>query len=77
MMSHDNKLNPWDPKIELSKIQGQAGEMAQQLRAMAILSEVLSSIPSIYMQLTAVCNSSSRESDNLTQTYAQNTNAIK
>jgi hypothetical protein len=33
-----------------------AGEMVQQLRALAALAEVLSSIPSNHMWLTTICN---------------------
>jgi hypothetical protein len=55
-----------------------AGEMSQWLRTLAVLAENPGSIPSTHKQLTAVCNSRSRESDNLTQkTRRQNINAHK
>lgn len=52
--------------------------MAQQLRALAALPNDLGSIPSTYLQLTTVCNSSSRSSNNSHRyTCRLNTNAHK
>lgn len=50
-----------------------AGEMVQQLQALAILPEDLGSLLSTDMVqwLTTLCNSSSRGSDPLTETYMQ------
>jgi hypothetical protein len=49
------------------KIPFQAGEMAQRLRALTALPEVLGSIPSNHMPTD--CDSSSRGSNTPTQTY--------
>jgi len=45
-----------------------AGETAQQLRALAVLSEDLASILSTHMEFTTVCDSSSKLSGTLTYT---------
>lgn len=44
---------------------GEAGAVAQQIRALAALPKKVGSIPSTHTQLTAVCNSSPRGTSTL------------
>jgi hypothetical protein len=50
-------LQNFDPELFLSKRNAEGtGEMAQQLRALTALPEVLSSIPKTTWWLTTICN---------------------
>jgi hypothetical protein len=62
------------PIIPLLSVKGGylgAGEMAQQLIALAVLPKGLGSIPTITWLLTTICSSISRGSGTLTQTHMQ------
>ena len=58
-------------RVGVKNVRLGAGEMAQQLRAQAALSEDPDSISSTHMAATIVSNASSRGSDTITQTYMQ------
>jgi hypothetical protein len=66
----------WNQDRTSRKVSNKAGEMAQQLRALAAPPENLGSIPNPTWQLTSVCNSSSRGLNTITCRQDSNVHEI-